>query len=117
MFLIGSDHLPLGNQAPTPAVNRYLPQSLIDYPQETTRTASDIVLTGTRVPFLQYSRQSHQILTDFRSFYYDTALSLTIPQLMTLLGFADPCKILFDSDIPYTPLPVVINVTKKLDSL
>ncbi|CAF1483841.1 unnamed protein product [Adineta steineri] len=104
-------------QAPTPAVNRYLPQSLIDYPQETTRTASDTVLTGTRVLYLQYSRQPHQILTDFRSFYYDTALSLTILQLMALLEFADTCKILFDSDIPYTPLPVTIDVTKKLDSL
>ncbi|CAF1492361.1 unnamed protein product [Adineta steineri] len=82
-----------------------------------TRTASDIVLTGTRVPCLQCSRQPHQILTDFRSFYYDTALSSTIPQLMALLEFDDPCKILFDSDVPYTPLPVVINVTKKLDSL
>ncbi|CAF4397786.1 unnamed protein product [Adineta steineri] len=98
-------------------VKRYLPQSLIDYPQETTRTASDIVLTRTRVPCLQCSRHSHQILTDFRSFYYDTALSSTIPRFMTLLEFADPCKILFDSDIPYTPLPVAINVTEKLDSL
>ncbi|CAF1483193.1 unnamed protein product [Adineta steineri] len=104
-------------EAPTPTVNRYLPQSLIDYPQETTRAASDIVLTGTRVPYLQCSHHPHQILTDFRSFYYDTALSSTIPQFMTLLEFADPCKILFDSDIPYAPLPVVIDVAKKLDSL
>ncbi|CAF1243752.1 unnamed protein product [Adineta steineri] len=133
------------SEAPTPMVNRYLPQPLIDYPQETTRTASDIVLTGTRaafpnvkiilshaggtlpflaqriamagsIPSLQCSRQSHQILTDFRSFYYDTALSSSIPQLMALLEFADPCKILFGSDVPYAPLPAVIDTTKSLDS-
>ncbi|CAF4384784.1 unnamed protein product, partial [Adineta steineri] len=54
--------------------------------------------------------------TDFRSFYYDTALSSSIPQLMALLEFADPCKILFGSDVPYAPLPVVIDTTKSLDS-
>jgi predicted TIM-barrel fold metal-dependent hydrolase len=132
------------SEAPTPIVNRYLPQPLIDYPQETTRTAADLVLSGTRaafpdvkiilshaggtLPFLAHRiagaggmsslhspRGPLQILTDFRSFYYDTALSSSVPQLKALLQFADPSKILFGSDVPYAPLSAALYVTKSLD--
>ena len=133
------------SEAPTTIVNRYLPQPLIDYPHETTRTASDFVLTGTRaaypdvkiilshaggtlpflaqritmvsdMPSLQCPRQPQEILADFRSFYYDTALSSSTPQLQALLEFADPSKILFGSDVPYAPCPVALNFTKSLDT-
>jgi predicted TIM-barrel fold metal-dependent hydrolase len=132
------------SEAPTNIVNRYLPQPLIDYPQETTRTASDLVLSGTRaafpdvkiilshaggtlpflahriamaghVPFLHCPRNAQEILTDFRSFYYDTALSSSVIQLQALLQFADPTKILFGSDVPYGSLPVAFDFTKNLD--
>jgi predicted TIM-barrel fold metal-dependent hydrolase len=131
-------------EAPTTAVNRYLLPPLIDYPQETTRTAADLVVTGTRamfpdvkiilshaggtLPFIAHRislaglvpsthcpRNHLQILEDFRSFYFDTALSGSAPQLQALLQFADPSKILFGSDIPYAPLPVVLHITKNLD--
>ncbi len=133
------------SEAPTTRVNRYLPQPFIDYPQETTRTASDLVLTGTRAAFpnvriilshaggtLPYlarriamagmmphphcTRDPLEILADFRSFYYDTALSSSVPQLKALLEFADPSKILFGSDLPYAPLAAIIDVTKDLDA-
>ena len=132
-------------EASTTMVNRYMPPPLIDFPQETTRTVSDLVLTGTRatfpnvkiilshaggtLPFLahriaaidqmpsfQCPRDTQQILTDFRSFYYDMALSSSVPQLKALLEFADPSKILFGSDIPYAPLPAALDFTNNLDT-
>ncbi|CAF4798387.1 unnamed protein product [Rotaria sp. Silwood1] len=131
--------------APTTTVNRYMPQPLVDYPHETTRTASDIVLSGTRAAFpniriilshaggtlpflaqriagagfirsLNCPRGPRQILSDLRSFYFDTALSSSVPQLKALLEFADPSKIVFGSDVPYASLPVSLYITKCLDS-
>ncbi len=67
------------------------------------------------VSHLHCPRNPRQILEDFRSFYYDTALSSSSPQLQALLEFADPSKILFGSDIPYAPLAVVLQITKNLD--
>lgn len=133
------------SEAPTTTVNRYMPQPLIDYPQETTRTASDLVLTGTRaafpdvkiilshaggtipflvqriagagiIPSLKCPRNPLQIMKDFRSFYYDTALSSSVSQLKALLEFADHSKILFGSDVPYVSLPASLFITKGLDS-
>jgi predicted TIM-barrel fold metal-dependent hydrolase len=132
------------SEAPTTVVDRYLLPPLIDYPQETTRTAADIVVTGTRakfpnvkiilshgggtLPFIAHRislaglvptthcpRNHLEILEDFRSFYYDTALSASAPQLLALLEFVGPSKILFGSDIPYCPLPAVLHITKNLD--
>jgi predicted TIM-barrel fold metal-dependent hydrolase len=67
------------------------------------------------VPSLQCPRNHLQILEDFRSFYFDTALTSSIPQLQVLLEFVDTSKILFDSDIPYAPLPAILQITKNLD--
>lgn len=132
-------------EAPTPIVNRYMPQPLIDYPHETTRTVADIVLSGTRssfpnlniilshaggtLPFLgrrmagaglirslKCPRGPRQILSDLRSFYFDTALSSSPLQLNALLEFADPSKILFGSDVPYASFPLSLYMTKCLDS-
>ncbi len=132
------------SEPPTTVVDRYLLPPLIDYPQETTRTAADIVVTGTRakfpdvkiilshaggtLPFIAHRislaglvpdthcpRNQVQILEDFRSFYYDTALSASAPQLHALLEFVGPSKILFGSDIPYAPPPAVSYITKDLD--
>jgi predicted TIM-barrel fold metal-dependent hydrolase len=133
------------SQAPTTIVNRYLLPSLIDYPHETTRTAADLVVTGTRakfpdvkiilscaggtLPFIAYRislaglvpttpcpRNNLEIIEDFRSFYFDTALSGSASQLHALLQFADPSKILFGSDIPYLPFTGVDHITKRLDN-
>lgn len=133
------------SEAPTTMINGYIPQPLVDYPHETTRTASDIVLSGTRarfpniniilshaggtLPFLAKrismagfmrslgcSRGPRQIMSDFRSFYLDIALSSSVPQLKALLEFADPSKILFGSDLPYAPLPASLYMTKCFDT-
>ena len=93
--------------ADTTRVNPLLPQPMIDYPHETTRTAVDMIITDTKrkysackvilshaggsLPFLItristvsqeaaatariYGRTSKEIMEDFRSFYFDLALS------------------------------------------
>lgn len=132
------------SEAPIPNVNDYLFPHLIDYPQETTRTVADLVLTGTRaefpdvkiilshdggtlpflahrisvaglMPILKTPRTNVEILEDFRSFYFDTAISGSAPQLAALLEFADPKKIIFGTDLPYAPLPAISNTTNDLD--
>ncbi|CAF3828359.1 unnamed protein product [Rotaria sordida] len=133
------------SEAPTPIVNRHMPHPIVDYPHETTRTAADIVLSGTRaafpnvtiilshaggtLPFLAQriagagfikslgcSRGPLQILSDLRSFYFDTALASSVIQLKALLEFADHSKILFGSDVPYATFPLSLYMTKCLDT-
>lgn len=48
-------------------------------------------------------RSPRDVLTDLRSFYYDTALSSSASALPALLAFARPERILFGSDWPYAP--------------
>lgn len=43
-------------------------------------------------------------LDDFRSFYFDTALSSSPAALPTLLAFAEPGRVTFGSDWPFAPL-------------
>jgi hypothetical protein len=44
-------------------------------------------------------------LDDFRTFYFDTALSSSPAALPTLLAFARPGRVLFGSDWPFAPIP------------
>ncbi|KAJ2963641.1 hypothetical protein NQZ79_g1468 [Umbelopsis isabellina] len=123
-----------------PQVNKFAAQPIFDYPQETTRTVGDLVLSGTKgkfpnmkmilshaggtVPFLAYrimsignpNRSQQDIAKDFRSFWYDTALSTSKAQLLALLELADPDRILFGSDVPYAPIEVVQVLTKDFDA-
>lgn len=122
-----------------PPVNKYAPQPLFDFPQETTRTAADLVISGTKgkypnvkmilshaggtIPFLTPRiagvqtglRTPQQMREEFRSFYFDTALSTSKGQLLALLELADPSHIFYGSDVPYAPFEVVKFVTKQLD--
>lgn len=50
-------------------------------------------------------RSPADILDDFASFYFDTALSSSAAALPTLLAFAKPGHITFGSDRPFAPLP------------
>lgn len=56
------------------------------------------------------------ILDDFRSFYYDTALSSSPAALPTLLAFARPGHILFGSDWPFAPAPAAQYFTNGLNT-
>jgi predicted TIM-barrel fold metal-dependent hydrolase len=56
-----------------------------------------------------------RILDELRSFYFDTALSGSPAALPSLLAFAKPGRVLFGSDWPYAPAPVVSYFTGQLD--
>ncbi|MEU6621633.1 amidohydrolase family protein [Streptomyces litmocidini] len=51
------------------------------------------------------ARSPLDVLDDFRSFYFDTALSSSPAALPTLLAFARPGHVLFGSDWPFAPAP------------
>lgn len=115
----------------TNLVNKTLPQPMIDYPHETTRTAVDLITTdavrkfnkckiilshgGGNLPYLArrpavmlkdlgLSDMTHDHFMENASmFYYDLALTDSTFALPLLRKFAHPSHILFGSDFPYAP--------------
>ncbi|KAE8360696.1 hypothetical protein BDV27DRAFT_134078 [Aspergillus caelatus] len=127
----------------TNLVNKMLPQPMIDYPHETTRTAVDLITTDTvrkyshckiilshgggNLPYL--ARRPAIMLKDLglsdmtpehfienaRMFYFDLALTDSSFALPLLEKFALPDHILFGSDFPYAPEATVRRFSKELD--
>ncbi|THW73148.1 amidohydrolase family protein [Aureobasidium pullulans] len=112
----------------TTKVNESMPQPLIDYPHETTRTATDMIIAGTRrkypdckvilshaggaLPYLigrisNGSQHGQKAMADFKSFYYDLALSSSPSVLQLLLTM---------SDFPYAPPPSIKAFAEKLEN-
>lgn len=118
-----------------------LPPFAVDFLLDTTRAAANLVLHDVprRFPhlriilshaggFLPYAahrialtladqagRDPRDVLADLASFYFDTALSASPTVLPSLLAFARPDHILFGSDWPFAPAPVVGYFTNHLD--
>lgn len=118
------------------------PSPLEDYPADTTKCALDLVAAGvvrkfsstkivlshgggflpyaaTRFAELMHSlspdRSVDSLLTEMKSFYFDTAL--TAPSGMpSLLAFAAPEHILFGTDYPYASEKVCKTFTDNLDA-
>lgn len=65
---------------------------------------------------LETQRPPSEILEDFASFYFDTALSGSPAALPSLLAFAKPGHVLFGSDWPYAPSIAVSYFTGQLDA-
>lgn len=61
-------------------------------------------------------RTPADILEDLQSFYFDVALSGSPAALPSLLAFAKPGRVLFGSDWPFAPAPVVSYFTGQLDA-
>ncbi len=118
-----------------------VPGPLLDYPADTTRCALDLVLKGHRHRFastrlilshgggflpyastriaelsasLTHDRSAEQLLTDLRSFYFDTAL-VAASGLPSLLSFVSTDHILFGTDYPYASEKVCKTFTANLD--
>ena len=128
-------------ELPAPAVDG-IPPFAADFLLDTTRAAyllvrNGIVRTypnirfilshaGGFVPYASHrmavalagdiGRSPLDTLDDFRSFYFDTALSSSPAALPTLLAFARPGHVLFGSDWPFAPGPAGQYFAQGLDT-
>lgn len=121
-----------------------IPRMIIDYPFETTRVATNLILNGVMerlpdIPFiLSHSGGTlpflaHRIaifdkktplqdsypkgaLAYMKRFYFDTALSGDAVPLAALSGVIDSSKILFGTDYPYISEDVVASETAGFDA-
>ena len=115
-------------ELPAPSVPG-IPPFAADFLLDTTRAAYLLVSKGIRqrypdirfilshaggfVPYASHrmavaitadtGRSPAEVLDDFASFYFDTALSSSAAALPTLLAFAKPGHVTFGSDFPYAP--------------
>ncbi|TVY19805.1 6-methylsalicylic acid decarboxylase [Lachnellula arida] len=128
----------------TTLVNAALPQPMIDYPHETTRTAVDLIVSrtlsahpnvkvllshaGGTLPYLALrpavmlphmanasTKSTEEFMEEARSFYFDTALSGSHSTLGLLKNFAKPDHVLFGSDFPYAPAPAIKQMNTLVD--
>jgi 6-methylsalicylate decarboxylase len=118
------------NQPPYP-IPPVAPASVLEFPFETTRTATSLIVAGVlnrfpnirfilshaggTLPFLAprialsismmpgVVERSGDPLLAMRSFYFDTALSAGESTLSALVRIADPGRILFGTDFPFAP--------------
>ncbi len=121
-----------------------IPRMIIDYPFETTRVATNLILNGVMerhrdirfilshaggtLPFLAHriaifdkktplqDNYPQGALAHMKRFYFDTALSGDKVPLDALSGIIDPSHILFGSDYPYVSEDVVAIETAGLDA-
>ena len=129
------------SELPAPRLD-WMPPFAADFLLDTTRAAYRLVHGGVvrRYPdlkiilshgggFLPYAshrlavtlagytgRPPADVLEDLASFYFDTALSGSPAALPSLLAFAKPGHVLFGSDWPYAPPPVIGHFTRQLDA-
>jgi predicted TIM-barrel fold metal-dependent hydrolase len=120
------------------------PAPLLDYVFDTTRTAVDLVLSGTMdryrdlkvilshgggfVPYAAYrfstlatmlfnlGHDKDQTIHDMKRFYFDTALASSPSSLPSLLAFAEPGHVLYGSDWPFAPQRVGKVFNQYLDA-
>ncbi|KAJ4478211.1 hypothetical protein J3R30DRAFT_3372244 [Lentinula aciculospora] len=133
-----------GNQTPssTPYPDPTLGLPIVEVPNETFKAASHLVVTGTKrrypdikivlshmggsTPFLsvRVARLSHymgcplspeEILEDFKSFYFDTALSAHETTLTAIQSFISPDHLLFGTDFPAVNKDISSWYTKHLE--
>jgi 6-methylsalicylate decarboxylase len=122
VFLHG-EQTPGRNRMP----NRFLPTPISEVPNETYKAAADLVTTGRKrqypnarivlshsggstpflaarvavlSPYMGCELSPEEIITDFRTFYFETALSGFETNLVALENFVPPERILFGTDFP-----------------
>jgi 6-methylsalicylate decarboxylase len=121
------------------------PASVLEFPFETTRTATSLIISGAMsryrrvrfilshaggtlpflVPRLALSLSMMPGLTErigdplaaIRAFYFDTALSAGSSTLAALAQVTDPDHILFGTDFPFAPLHAISMFGDKLEHM
>ncbi|MGV2288141.1 amidohydrolase family protein [Trinickia sp. YCB016] len=132
------------NQPPH-EIPRVAPASVLEYPFETTRTATSLIMSGamTRfkkirfilshaggtLPFLiprialsismmpAVAERVGDTLAAVRAFYFDTALSAGNSSLSALAQITDPDHILFGTDFPFAPTHAIRQFGTVLDGI
>jgi predicted TIM-barrel fold metal-dependent hydrolase len=123
------------NQPPY-AIPAVAPASVLEFPFETTRTATSLIIAGVMsrfrnirfilshaggtLPFLEprislsismmpqaVVERVGDVKAAFRAFYYDTALSAGASALSALLQVTDPDHVLFGTDFPFAPVSAI----------
>lgn len=123
-------------------LNLDMPGFLIEFLFDTTRAVINLIYTGTlerypnlrwilshaggTVPYIAWrlslanfepkflEKAPRGMLAYLKSFYYDTALSTSPHAMKSLLELVEPSQILFGSDFPFAPKPLV---AKEIDDL
>jgi predicted TIM-barrel fold metal-dependent hydrolase len=139
VVFIHGDQTPGSNRPP----NRLVPIPVGEVPNETYKAAADLVTrakkrryanvkivlshSGGSTPFLA-SRAAvlghglggelspEEMIEDFRSFYYETALSGFETNLVALENFVEPDHILYGSDFPAVDLATAAWYTRNVDA-
>ena len=119
----------------TPQIGLNIPNFMIEFLCDTTRAATNLILTGTLarrpnirwilshaggfLPFIAWrvaladhfphfaEKAPEGVLTYVRRFYYDTALSPSPFAMAALKALVEPDHILFGSDFPFAPAPLI----------
>ncbi len=130
---------------PAYAVPNIAPASVLEFPFETTRTATSLIISGAMrryqnmrfilshaggtlpylVPRISLSismmpgvaEQVGDVPSAFRAFYYDTALSAGVSSMAALAQIASPDHILFGTDFPMAPLTAITHFGSELERL
>ncbi len=119
----------------TPQIGLNIPNFMIEFLCDTTRAATNLILTGTAakypnirwifshaggfLPFIAWrvaladnfpnyqEKAPEGVLTYMKRFYFDTALSPSPFAMAALKELVDPSHILFGSDFPFAPAPLI----------
>jgi predicted TIM-barrel fold metal-dependent hydrolase len=130
---------------PAYPIPKLAPASVLEFPFETTRTATSLIISGAlrrfadirfilahaggALPYLVprvslsvsmmpgVAERVGDVRTAFASFYYDTALSAGVSTISALMQVAHPDHVLFGTDFPMAPLPAITNFGQVLDKL
>lgn len=122
-----------------------IPAFMVEFMCDTTRAATNLILSGTMerypnirwilshaggfLPFVAWrislannfptynEAAPHGVLTYIQRFYYDTALSPSPYAMAALRELVDPSHILFGSDFPFAPAPLIGVEVKNLEAL
>ncbi|KAF6762295.1 amidohydrolase 2 [Ephemerocybe angulata] len=118
-----------GAQTPssTPYPHAFLGVPITEVPNETFKAAAHLVVSGRKRRYpnvkiilahmggtLASMAARTAILEDFKSFYFDTALSAYGPTLATMEAFAKPGHILFGTDFPAVSTTTVSWFSRQL---